>query len=60
MTASFGVATSPDVAQDHSALTEAAEAALYDAQRFGGNRTQLAHSLTDELALVRRRVSELE
>ena len=60
VTASFGVATAPDVAQDHAALIEAAEAALYDAQRFGGNRSQLAHSLTDELAMVRRRVSELD
>ncbi|BEP13243.1 hypothetical protein acdb102_15540 [Acidothermaceae bacterium B102] len=60
VTASFGVATCPDVAQDEAALLEAAEAALYDAQRFGGNRAQRAHSLTDELAMVRRRVSELD
>ena len=60
VTASFGVATCPDVAQDEAALLEAADAALYDAQRFGGNRAQRAHSLTDELAMVRRRVSELD
>ena len=60
VTASFGVATCPDVAQDETALVEAAEAALYDAQRFGGNRAQPARSLTEELAMVRRRASELD
>ncbi len=58
VTASFGVATCPDVAQDHAALIEAADAALYDAQRFGGNRTQSARPLDDELALVRQRATK--
>jgi diguanylate cyclase (GGDEF)-like protein len=58
VTASFGVATCPDVASDSTSLLEAAEAALYDAQRFGGNRTQSARPLHDELALVRQRVTK--
>jgi diguanylate cyclase (GGDEF)-like protein len=60
VTASFGVATCPDTAGDKHGLVEAAESALYDAQRFGGNRAQPAHPLTDELALVRRRATEVE
>jgi diguanylate cyclase (GGDEF)-like protein len=60
VTASFGVATCPDAAEDEQGLTEAAESALYDAQRFGGNRAQPAHPLSDELALVRRRATEIE
>jgi diguanylate cyclase (GGDEF)-like protein len=59
VTCSFGVATCPDVAQDDLGLLEAAESALYDAQRFGGNRTQPARPLADELAVVRRRATEL-
>jgi diguanylate cyclase (GGDEF)-like protein len=59
LTASFGVATCPDAAQDEDGLLEAASAALYDAQRFGGNRAQPARALADELALVRRRATEL-
>ena len=58
VTASFGVATCPDTADDDHRLVEAAESALYDAQRFGGNRTQSARPLADELALIRRRADE--
>lgn len=58
VTASFGVATCPDAAEDERGLVEAAEAALYDAQRLGGNRTQPARPLSDELAVVRRRATE--
>ena len=60
VTASFGVATCPDAAEDDHGLAEAAASALYDAQRFGGNRAQPAHPLSDELALVRRRAAEIE
>jgi diguanylate cyclase (GGDEF)-like protein len=60
VTASFGVATCPDAAADERGLVEAAEAALYDAQRFGGNRAQPARPLADELALVRRRATEID
>jgi diguanylate cyclase (GGDEF)-like protein len=60
VTVSFGVATCPDAAEDELGLTEAAESALYDAQRFGGNRAQPAQPLSDELALVRRRATEIE
>ncbi len=59
VTASFGVATCPDAAADEEALLEAAGSALYDAQRFGGNRAQPARPLSDELALVRRRATEI-
>jgi diguanylate cyclase (GGDEF)-like protein len=55
VTASFGVATCPDTADDHQRLIEAAESALYDAQRFGGNRAQAARPLADELALLQFR-----
>jgi diguanylate cyclase (GGDEF)-like protein len=60
VTASFGVATCPDAAADELGLAEAAGSALYDAQRFGGNRAQPAQPLSDELALVRRRATEIE
>lgn len=58
VTASFGVATCPDTADDGHHLVEAAESGLYDAQRFGGNRAQSARPLADELALIRRRADE--
>jgi GGDEF domain-containing protein len=60
VTASFGVATCPDSADDTAGLLEAAESALYDAQRFGGNRAQAARPLGDELELVRRRSAEID
>jgi diguanylate cyclase (GGDEF)-like protein len=60
VTVSFGVASSPDIAEDAAGLLEAAESALYDAQKFGGNRAQAARPLGDELELVRRRSSEID
>ena len=58
VTASFGVATCPDTADSDRRLIEAAESALYDAQRFGGNRAQAALALADELALSQHRTTD--
>jgi diguanylate cyclase (GGDEF)-like protein len=48
VTASFGVASVPDVVADRESLIAAADAALYRAKRGGKNRVERALALVPE------------